>query len=128
MRLFHRHFLKCTQYYQYQPLVENWNQPVVLLMHHVPYTDHLRKSFVHTGSFVNSTTSRFTAVTASAPSGFTGTTENDFMFFINGMLVENDALTIQQAASNFLLKVDTDSIGYILESDDEIIAQGKFNS
>ena len=33
-----------------------------------------------------------------------------------------------QAGSNFLLKVDTSNIGYNLESDDEIIAQGKFNS
>jgi hypothetical protein len=42
--------------------------------------------------------------------------------------MEHDALTIEQAGSNLLLKVDTDSIGYSLEADDEIIAQGKFNS
>ena len=42
--------------------------------------------------------------------------------------MEHDALEIQQAGSNFLLKVDSDSIGYGLESDDEIIATGKFNS
>ena len=42
-----------------------------------------RKSFVHTGSFTSANTSSFTAVTASAPTGLTGTTENDFMFFIN---------------------------------------------
>ena len=42
--------------------------------------------------------------------------------------MEHDALEIQQSSTTFLLKVDTDSIGYILESDDEIIAQGKFNS
>ena len=44
-------------------------------------------------------------------------------------LPEHDALTIEQSnGSTFLLKVDTDSIGYFLESDDEIIAQGKFNA
>ena len=42
--------------------------------------------------------------------------------------MEHDALTIQQTGATFLLKVDTDSIGYFLESDDEIIAQGKFNA
>ena len=41
--------------------------------------------------------------------------------------MEHDALTIQQTGS-FLLKVNADSIGYDLESDDEIIAMGKFNS
>ena len=42
--------------------------------------------------------------------------------------MEHDALEIQQAGSTFLLKVDTSSIGYNLESDDEILAWGKFNS
>ena len=93
-----------------------------------PERDYLRKSFVHTGSFVNSSTSRFTAVTASAPSGMTGTTENDFMFFINGMLVENDALTIQQNSSNLDLSLDTNSLGYTLSVQDEVIGFGKFNS
>ncbi len=42
--------------------------------------------------------------------------------------MEHDALEIQQAASSFYLKVDIDSIGYELESDDEILAWGKFDS
>ena len=43
-----------------------------------------RKSFAHTGSFVSVSTASFTAVTASAPTGYTGTTIHDFMFFLNG--------------------------------------------
>ena len=93
-----------------------------------PERDYLRKSFVHTGSFVNSSTARFTAVTASAPTSMTGTTENDFMFFINGMLIENDALTIQQNSSNLDLSLDTNSLGYTLSVQDEVIGFGKFNS
>ena len=89
---------------------------------------YLRKCFAHTGSFLNSSTSSFTAVTASAPSSLSSTSEEDFMFFINGQIMENDALTIQQSGTSFLLKVDSDSIGYDLESNDEIIAWGKFNS
>ena len=42
--------------------------------------------------------------------------------------MEHDAITIQQVGSNFLLKVDASSIGYNLESADEIIGWGKFNS
>tara|TARA_R100000951_G_scaffold53262_2_gene44961 strand:- start:245 stop:1105 length:861 start_codon:yes stop_codon:yes gene_type:complete len=88
-----------------------------------------RKSFVHTGSFESSTTSSFTAVTASAPTGLSATTENDFMFFINGMLIENDALTIvQKTSTNLELRLDTSGLGYELESDDEVIGFGKFNS
>ena len=94
-----------------------------------PERDYLRKSFVHTGSFVNSSTSSFNAITASAPTNLASTTENDFMFFINGMLVENDALTISQKTStNLELRLDTNSLGYTISSQDEIIGFGKFNS
>ena len=54
--------------------------------------------------------------------------KDNFVFFINGQYMEHDAVEIQQAGSSLLLKVNTDSIGYQLESDDEIIATGKFNS
>tara|TARA_R100000008_G_scaffold66045_1_gene43041 strand:+ start:2656 stop:3489 length:834 start_codon:yes stop_codon:yes gene_type:complete len=89
---------------------------------------YLRKSFIHTGSFVSTSTSSFTATSASAPSGLTATSEEDFMFFVNGQMMEHDALTVQQSSSYFYLKVDNDSIGYDLESKDEVIAWGKFNS
>ncbi len=91
--------------------------------------NYLRKQFYKsTTSILNTATASFTAVTASAPSGVTTTDENDFLFFINGQYMEHDALTIQQSGSSFLLQVDTDGIGYELESDDEIISVGKFNS
>jgi len=90
---------------------------------------YLRKQYVKLStSLVNSSTASFSAVTASAPDGMTSTSEHDFLFFINGQYMEHDALTIQQASSTFYLQVDTDGIGYDLESDDEILAWGKFNS
>jgi hypothetical protein len=93
------------------------------------YPIYLRKQYVKLFSaLVGNNTASFTAVTASAPTGLTSTTEHDFLFFINGQYMEHDALEIQQASSTFYLKVDTDSIGYELESDDEILAWGKFNS
>ena len=92
------------------------------------FQNYLRKSFAHTGSFVNSATSSFTAVTASAPSGIATTTVEDFMFFNNGAFMETDALTIQQSGSKMFLLVNNDAIGYDLANSDEIVAFGKFNS
>ena len=100
--------------------------------------NYLRKQFVksavsYTGSttfgdFAGFKTGSFSATTASAPTGFTATTENDFIFFLNGQYMEHDAITIKQSGSLFQVQVDTDSIGYVLEASDEILAWGKFDS
>ena len=100
--------------------------------------NYLRKQFVksavsYTGSttfgdFAGFKTGSFNATTASAPTGFTATTENDFIFFLNGQYMEHDALTIKQSGSLFQVQVDTDSIGYVLEASDEILAWGKFDA
>ena len=90
---------------------------------------YLRKNFFKTSNSITPpSTASFTAVSASAPTSLTDTDENDFVFFINGQYMEHDAITIQQVGANLLLKVDNDSIGYDLETDDEIVALGKFNS
>ena len=90
---------------------------------------YLRKQFHKTAaSIISNNTASFTAVTASAPATLTATSENDFIFFINGQYMEHDALTVAQSGSQFLLQVDTGSIGYSLEGDDEILSSGKFNS
>ena len=91
--------------------------------------DYLRKSYVKkSASITIPSSASFTAVSASAPDGLSSTSENDFIFFINGQYMEHDAIAIQQNGSTLLLKVDNGSIGYDLESDDEILAIGKFNS
>ena len=90
---------------------------------------YLRKQFVKLSSSITIPgTASFSATSASAPTGMTTTSENDFIFFINGQYMEHDAIQIQQESSTFRLIVDNDSIGYDLESDDEILAIGKFNS
>jgi len=95
----------------------------------VAIINYLRKNYYKiSNSIVGINTASFSAVTASAPPGYTSTTENDFIFFINGQYMEHDALTIQQQASSFKLMIDNAGIGYDLEDDDEILAIGKFNS
>ena len=90
---------------------------------------YLRKQyFKTTASITVPATASFTAVTASAPSDLTSTSKHDFVFFINGQYMEHDAIDIHQNGSSLLLKVNNDSIGYDLETDDEILAIGKFNS
>ena len=95
---------------------------------------YIRKKFAKVGTFVSRNTASFNAITASAPSDENAlytylpkTQKDDFMFFKNGMLMEYDALDIEQSGSVFLLKVNTDSIGYNLVNTDEYVAWGKFN-
>tara|TARA_R110000851_G_scaffold193739_4_gene344548 strand:- start:80 stop:1057 length:978 start_codon:yes stop_codon:yes gene_type:complete len=90
---------------------------------------HLRKNFVHTGSIQNGDTVHFTAVTASDDFRLKATDMNDFYFWVNGMLMEPDALSIQQNSSVFALSVNTSSLGYSLDvAIDEVVTMGKFNS
>lgn len=44
------------------------------------------------------------------------------------MIMEQDALSIQQSGSLFVLTITPNNLGYQLETTDEIIAWGKFNS
>ena len=68
---------------------------------------YLRKNYNKVATSILNNTASFTAVTASAPDGITATSETDFLFFNNGQIMEHDAITIQQAGSTFLLKVDS---------------------
>jgi hypothetical protein len=88
---------------------------------------YLRKNYNKTAISVSNNTASFTAVTASAGI-LTATNENDFLFFNNGQIMEHNALQIQQSGSTFMLISDPSSIGYNLESDDEIKAWGRFNA
>lgn len=89
---------------------------------------YLRKKFAKVASSITSTTASFTAVTASSPHDLTATSEDDFMFFNNGMIMEYDALKVMQKGSTFELHIDNSSLGYSLDGGDEVVAWGKFNS
>ena len=89
---------------------------------------YLRNSYNKSASSISNNTASFSAFSASAPDGITTTSETDFIFFNNGQVIEHDALTIQQNGSTFMMISDPSSLGYNLESDDEIKAWGKFNT
>tara|TARA_Y100000004_G_scaffold151049_1_gene173581 strand:- start:751 stop:1590 length:840 start_codon:yes stop_codon:yes gene_type:complete len=95
------------------------------------YGAYIRKSFTKVANSVTSLTASFSAVTASAPSaeGFDSTSINDFMFFREGMLMENDALTLfQKNASTLEIHINSSNLGYTLNDTDEIVGFGKFNA
>jgi hypothetical protein len=56
------------------------------------------------------------------------TSINNFTFFVNGQYVPSTLVTLTESGGNVVLVFDTSSLGYTLESNDEIIAVGKFVS
>ena len=68
--------------------------------------------------------------TASVPSNMQpylfDTREDDFLVFVNGQYMEHDAFVIQQSGSSFVVTASDGSLGYSLESTDEIVVWGKF--
>ena len=65
---------------------------------------------------------------ATPPSGFAALTKADFQVFINGLLVEVDAIdSIEQSGSNIVVTINSDA-NYELESSDEYMIIGKINS
>ena len=58
------------------------------------------------GKILNSTTASFNAITASTVSGMDGVTKEDVMFFNKGMMIENDALDVEQTSNlSFLMQL-----------------------
>lgn len=54
------------------------------------------------------------------------TTKNNFVFYINGQNINVNYVTLVEAGGNVTVIFDTASIGYILDTTDEVIAIGKF--
>jgi len=62
----------------------------------------------------------------SAGSPLPPTSNDNFTFFINGINVASSLVTIIEAGGNITLTFNTTSMGYTLQSTDEVIAIGKF--
>lgn len=60
-------------------------------------------------------------------SGLPATSVSDFKFFVNGVFVDNTNVTsFAESGLNTVLTVNTGTLGYILDTQDEVIAVGKF--
>ena len=90
-----------------------------------------RFSKLASGTDMTSNTATFlTASLAVTPGGFdlNQTNNNDFLVFVNGAYVSPGLYSVAEESGNTIFTFTTSSLGYDLESDDEIIAYGKFNS
>ena len=80
-----------------------------------------------TATVVNSTTATFASGWITAPSSLPATSIDNFILYVNGILLEKTAITSFTQSSNVTtLVIDTAALGYSFENDDEIIAIGKF--
>ena len=94
---------------------------------------YLDKRFSKLASSTDMTSNTATFLTSSlavTPGGFdlNQTSNNDFLVFVNGAFVSPGLYSVSEDSGNTIFTFTTSSLGYDLESDDEIIAYGKFNA
>ena len=90
---------------------------------------YLNTNIQKLGTFVNSTTITFNSGWLSSPAGLAATTVNDFSIFVNGQLIELAAIvSFTQSSGTTTLVIDSIELGFSFDSNDEVIAIGKFNS
>lgn len=81
-----------------------------------------------TGAYVGSTTAVFAYDWIVAPSPLPSTNSNQFIFFVNGQLIEKTAIvSFTQGANISTLVIDVAALGFGFISTDEIIGIGKFD-
>jgi hypothetical protein len=62
-----------------------------------------------------------------APTGLPPTNSDSFSFYVNGQLIEPNAITsFVEVSGNSVLTVNTSNLGFVLQSTDEVVAIGKF--
>jgi hypothetical protein len=106
-----------------QQIIVNYIDPVVL--------NYINTNIQKLGTFQNSTTVTFASGWLSAPSGLPATSLNNFSIFCNGALIENAAIvsfTVNGSNTLTTLVIDPNELGYSFDSQDEVVAIGKFNS
>ena len=94
------------------------------------YLDKRFSKLANNTTMTSNTATFLTASLAVAPGGFdlNQTNNNDFLVFVNGAYVTPGLYSVAEESGNTIFTFTTSSLGYDLESDDEIIAYGKFNS
>ena len=80
------------------------------------------------GTYINSTTITFAYDWLPAPSPLPATNADQFIFFVNGQLIEKTAIvSFTQGANISTLVIDSTALGFSFISTDEIIGIGKFD-
>ncbi len=89
---------------------------------------YLATSKTKYASTVTTNTATFSASFLTAPLPLSATDKNSFTYFVNGQLVDINSVTsfIDNGNGTCTLTVDVNLLGYSLETDDQIIAIGKF--
>jgi len=94
------------------------------------YLDKRFSKLANNTAMTTNTATFLTSSLAVAPSGFelNATNNNDFLVFVNGAYVRPGLYSVAEESGNTIFTFTTSSLGYDLESDDEVIAYGKFNA
>lgn len=77
-------------------------------------------------NITNTTATFLNKTIATAPAGFT-LGQAAFDVYINNTYIPNSQRTVSQNGSDIDVVVDTDAVGYLLQSTDEVVLVGKFN-
>ena len=90
---------------------------------------YLNTNIQEIGTLVDSTTITFASGWLPAPAGLPSTSLNNFSIFCNGTLIENTAIvSFTESGGTTTLVIDSTQLGYSFNSQDEVIAIGKFSS
>jgi hypothetical protein len=90
---------------------------------------YLNTNIQKLGTYQNSTTVTFNSSWLNAPQGLPSTSLNNFMFFVNGTLIENAGIvSFTQNAGVSTLIINPTELNYSLSAGDEIVAIGKFSN
>ena len=94
------------------------------------YLDKRFSKLASSSDMTIDTATFLTSSLATTPSGFNlnQTNQNDFLVFVNGAYVTPGLYSVAEESGNTTFTFTTASLGYSLESDDEVIAYGKFNA
>jgi len=94
------------------------------------YLDKRFSKLASSSDMTIDTATFLTSSLATAPSGFdlNQTNQNDFLVFVNGAYVTPGLYSVAEESGNTIFTFTTASLGYSLESDDEVIAYGKFHA
>lgn len=89
---------------------------------------YLNSNTTLSGTYVSSTTATFAAGWLTAPAGLPATSLSDFVFYVNGILIDNsNVVSFTQSGGVSTLVLDTAALGYNLEATDVITSIGKFS-